>query len=124
MTGDMLIRGAPTLSHDPSRVQLPNRRRSTNSKRRIRGANVFVTVEYDAAGSPKEVFISTAKTGSATLTLLKAFAQTLSVALQCGTPLAELANSLQDLEESTEKGFDPSLVIAFVFDCLMGKVDA
>lgn len=85
---------------------------------------MFVTIGYYEDGSPAEVFIDCMRTGSAMRQLLSAFAQVVSVALQCGTPVSELQRSLRGLQEATEQGFDPSLVIAFMFECLLVPYEA
>lgn len=119
---DMVIRAAPRKEHHPARRILPNRRKGHTYQRRIGGSNVFVMVCYFDDGAPAEVWISTAHISTSMRTLLSAFAQTISVALQCGTPLSELDTSLENLQDPSEQGFDPSLVIAFAFDCLNGKI--
>lgn len=105
------------------RKGLPSRRKSQTFKDKVRRSNVFVTVGYYEDGSPGEVFLDCMRTGSAMRTLLSAFAQTVSVALQCGTPVSELERSLSGLKESSEQGFDPGLVVAFMFRCLNEPLD-
>ncbi len=74
------------------RRRLPDVRRSLTHKFSISGAEGYITVgEYDD-GTPGEIFVVMAKTGSTVSGLVDAFATSVSLNLQYGVPLEVLVN--------------------------------
>lgn len=69
------------------RKKLPSRRAGYNQKVRIGGTTFYVrTGEYED-GSLGELFINCAKAGSSMRAMIEAVAISMSIGLQCGTPL-------------------------------------
>jgi ribonucleoside-diphosphate reductase alpha chain len=80
--------------HGPSRVHLPDERRSITRKLRVpRSADddepgkVYLTVGFDADDRVREVFIRADKAGSFTSGILDGLGIAVSLALQYGVPL-------------------------------------
>jgi hypothetical protein len=76
------------------RQRLPNRRGSDLMQVEHAGSEYTVTSSRDAHGRVAEVFIDTAKAGSAMRDLMRDAAVIASIALQHGVPLSEMVASL------------------------------
>lgn len=76
---------------------MPDRRRNTTQKVRIDGQPFYACFGEYEDGRLGEVFIDAHKTGSFTRGILGALGRVISVALQCGTPMEEVAMALKDL---------------------------
>jgi ribonucleoside-diphosphate reductase alpha chain len=81
----------------PTRECLPTRRSSWTQKARIGGHTFYLSCGEFADGRPGELWIEAAKAGTFSRGVLGALARVASVALQCGTPLAELVKALEGL---------------------------
>jgi ribonucleoside-diphosphate reductase alpha chain len=81
----------------PTRECLPTRRSSWTQKARVGGQTVYLCVGEFADGRPGEIFLDMHKQGTFARGVLGALARVASVALQCGTPLAELVKALEGL---------------------------
>lgn len=77
-----------------SRVTLPNRRPNETTATEWQGHAFTVTVGYDLAGMPREVFSDMAKAGSAMQAVLADACVLISIALQHGIEPAALSRSL------------------------------
>ncbi len=75
----------------PKRRRLPDLRQSETHKFSVAGHEGYLTYGMYEDGSPGEIFIKMAKQGSTLSGLLDAFAVTVSIALQYGVPLRDLA---------------------------------
>ncbi len=84
-------RAQPTLGLAPQRRRLPPTRGSETHKFVIAGHEGYLTYSIHADGGLAEIFIRMHKSGSTLAGLLDAFAITVSMALQYGVPLKELA---------------------------------
>ncbi len=84
-------RAQPTLGLAPQRRRLPSTRGSETHKFVIAGHEGYLTYSIHADEGLAEIFIRMHKTGSTLGGLLDAFAITVSMALQYGVPLKELA---------------------------------
>ncbi len=80
--------GAPPA---PFRRRLPTTRPSETHKLSIAGHEGYLTYSMYEDGAPAEIFIRMAKQGSTLSGLLDAFAVTISISLQYGVPLKNLA---------------------------------
>lgn len=72
--------------HTSLRHRLDETRKGLTLKDQCCGLEYFATVNFFEDGSPAEVFIRIAKEGSTVAGLVEAFAITISIALQYGTP--------------------------------------
>lgn len=82
----------PQTPQEPTRKKLPSKRKGWTQHFRIGGTKVYLTTgEYDD-GSLGEIFITLNKQGTTLGALLDNFAKSISVSLQYGVPLAELAD--------------------------------
>lgn len=104
------------FTHSRRRSYPPNRRITKRSKHRVGNISVFIDVGYYPDGKPCEVFITGVRTGSAIRELLNALAQIISVSLQCGIGVREFYKTMFKLNTPQEHGFDPTKVVAIVFD--------
>lgn len=77
-----------------TRTALPDRRQNLTREVGFGGRSFTLTVGYDPAGAPKEVFVDGHREGSDMQALLSDVAVLVSIALQHGVPPAELAKSL------------------------------
>lgn len=77
-----------------TREKLPDRRRSVTQRVRVNGQTVHFTVGLYPDGRPGEVFIDVAKDGTAARSWAGATAKLMSLMLQYGVPLHELAGAL------------------------------
>jgi ribonucleoside-diphosphate reductase alpha chain len=75
----------------PKRERLPNRRVSVTEKFTIQGQGGYLTVGHYPDGRPGETFIRMAQHGSTITGLLDAFATAISIMLQYGIKLEDLA---------------------------------
>jgi ribonucleoside-diphosphate reductase alpha chain len=75
----------------PVRRRLPDTRRSLTHKFSVGGHEGYITVGLYEDGSPGEIFITMAKEGSTLSGMADAFATAISLALQYGVPLRDLA---------------------------------
>ena len=72
------------------RRRLPDERAAITNKFSIDGHEGYITVGMYADGSPGEIFITMAKSGSVVSGLMDSFATAISMALQYGVPLEAL----------------------------------
>lgn len=79
------------LGVGPTRRRLPPTRKSETHKFSIAGHEGYLTYGLYEEGTPAEVFIRVSKQGSTLSGLLDSFAITVSLALQYGVPLKDLA---------------------------------
>ena len=86
----------------PERRRLPSERNSLTHKFRVGDHEGYITVGLFEDGQPGEVFITIAKEGSTISGLLDAWATSLSLGLQYGVPLRNLANKF------SHSRFEPS----------------
>lgn len=77
-----------------TRTRPPQRRHSWTQTARRDGQVFHITFGEMADGALAEVFITVAKDGTFVRDIYDALARTISVALQCGTPLEEIAKAL------------------------------
>lgn len=77
-----------------TRQRLPNRRDNESREIEVGGRSYLVTVGFDPAGQPREIFIHGAKAGSEIDTMMDDAAVMASIALQHGATGADLARSL------------------------------
>ena len=84
--------GAQKKEKQISRKRLPDIRQSETHKFSIAGHEGYLTYSFFEDGSLGEIFIRMSKQGSTLAGLLDAFAIAVSIALQYGVPLKELAN--------------------------------
>lgn len=85
------------MNHPPVRERLPKRRHGTIYSVEVNGAEVFMTTNQFADGSPGEVFAKWGKEGSTAGGLMDAFSIVLSLALQYGVPAEVIVSKLKDL---------------------------
>ena len=99
-----------------TRARLPGRRESDTVKvRSIRlDKTLHLTVSRFADGAISEVFVSGAKVGSDSESILSEWATLLSIALQRGMPLAEYAPNVH-----REKDGTPITVLGEIIDELL-----
>ena len=84
-----------SVSSQPRRRRLPDRRPAITETLQIEGQKVEVTVGFDpGSGAVREVFLVAGKEGSMLDSLLADAAVAISVALQHGVPPAALAKSV------------------------------
>lgn len=84
------------------RTPLPARRQNETFSLRHQGHAFTVTVGYDPAGRPREVFADTSKAGTELAHMIADACVIISLALQCGVAPADLVKSLgrvPDLDE-------------------------
>ncbi len=84
------------------REELPDRRAGYTQHVHIGGHGVFLRTGEYPDGRIGEIFIDVAKTGAALRALLNAFAISVSLGLQHGTPLEEYVHAFKNFR------FDPS----------------
>lgn len=80
-----------------TRERPPDRRATWRQKTRIGGQIFYVEFGEHSDGRLAEVFLTANKQGTLVRGILDALARTISVALQCGTPVAELVKALEGL---------------------------
>ncbi len=80
-----------------TRERLPNRRDNESREFEIEGIRCLVSVGFNYAGQPREIFINSIKPGSAVDALLSDTAVLVSLGLQAGTSPAEMAHSMSRL---------------------------
>lgn len=90
------------ISTNRERVKLPDTRKSITHKFEISGHEGYLTIGLYGNGTPGEIFIEMAKTGSTINGLMDSFAQSISLLLQYGVPLDTL------IEKFTHTRFEPS----------------
>ena len=73
----------------------PNRLTGTTHKAVFGGGNAYITVNRDGGGVPFEVFINVGKAGEEVTVLGEALGRVISLALQRGTELVEIASQLR-----------------------------
>lgn len=76
------------------RAILPNRRQNETERIVYNGQALYVTVGYDDAGAPKEVFASVSKTGTEIAHMVADACVIISLALQFGATPDALVKSL------------------------------
>ena len=81
-----------------SRERLPDRRKHITQKVRIDGQLFYVCVGLYPDGRPGEIFVTAHKMGTFARGVLDAMARSVSLALQTGTPITEVAKSLAGLD--------------------------
>lgn len=84
------------------RRELKGKRKSTTIKAKVGGITIFLSLGEHADGKLGELFIDTAKEGSAFKELLNCFAIAVSVGLQYGVPLDKFISLFKGVK------FDPS----------------
>jgi len=87
-----------------SRVKLPQRRRSTNVTFKYQRMSIEMQMGFYEDGRLGEIFFNTYKTGSTIDTLLRDVALTVSIALQYGATIEELAASATRNENGSPDG--------------------
>lgn len=87
----------PRTPTDPGRQTLPSRRRSWTQKAHVGGQTVYLSVGEYEDGRPGEIWLEAARAGTFVWGVLGALARAVSVALQCGVPLAEVVKALGGL---------------------------
>lgn len=92
----------PEVVYKPVRERLPDERESVAHKFSIGGHEGYIHVGFYPDGRPGELFIRMSKEGSTISGLMDAFATSISVALQWGVPVEDLANKF------THTRFEPS----------------
>lgn len=85
------------MTTTPSRTRLPNRRPLITETLVVGGQAIEASVGFDAAGRPRELFLSGAKDGTDLAAILDDASVVLSVALQHGVPPAALVRSVARL---------------------------
>jgi ribonucleoside-diphosphate reductase alpha chain len=95
-------RAATAAPPGPHRRRLPDTRPSITHKFAVGGHEGYLTVGLFPDGTPGEVFITMAKEGSTVGGLMDAFGTAVSICLQYGVPLADLARKF------THARFEPS----------------
>ncbi len=84
-----------SVSSQPRRRRLPNRRPSVTEALEVGGQVVMATVGFDPEDdSPRELFLKAGKEGSLLNALLDDAAVVISIALQCGVSAETLARSV------------------------------
>jgi ribonucleoside-diphosphate reductase alpha chain len=76
----------------PSRIKLPDERRSITHKFQIANQEGYITVGLYEDGMPGEIFMVMSKEGSVVSGLMDSFATSISIALQYGVPLKVLVS--------------------------------
>ena len=110
-----------------TRTKLPDRRRQWTQKARIGGNVYYLAVGEYPDGSIGEVFLDAHKHGTFARGILDALARTISVALQCGTPLVEICKALRGLSyppEGTVMGSDQVTEATSVVDWIAQELEA
>ena len=79
------------------RIPLPDRRPSWTQSVLIAGQRLYLTFGEYPDGKLGEVFITTSKTGTFARGVLDALARQVSMSLQCGMPVEQVAGMLQGL---------------------------
>ena len=104
-----------------TRPPLPRRRRNETRTISYRGQPVVVTVGFDAAGVPREVFANGHKEGSDMQHVLSDACVVVSIALQHGIGADELGKSLGAVPAWIDgrEGQAPASPIGAVVGCLM-----
>lgn len=101
------------------RTQLPTRRRNETRQITYRQATWMVTVGFDSAGAPREVFATGPKEGSDMQHVLSDACVVISIALQHGIAPAELSKSLGVIPGF--QGEEPASPIGAVLRCVSGS---
>ena len=120
----------------PARRRLPNRRPSITQTIEVGGQAFVATIGFAPEdGSPREVFLDGATTGSDLAAILDDASVVLSVALQFGIPPAALARSVGRLpivplappylsQPSNDGRKAPASIIGAALDLLQAEVEA
>ena len=112
----------------PRRARLPDRRPSHVETIEVGGQSFTACVGFDLAGQPREVFLNGGKGGSQFAALLSDAATVISVALQYGVPVAELAKSVGRAPnmatepgslEQLHAGAEPATAIGAALDLML-----
>jgi ribonucleoside-diphosphate reductase alpha chain len=93
---------APTVIHKPLRRRMPATRNSITHRFEVAGHEGYLTVGLYPEGSPGELFIVMAKEGSTIGGLMDSFGTAISLCLQYGVPVRDLA------EKFAHTRFEPS----------------
>jgi ribonucleoside-diphosphate reductase alpha chain len=83
---------AAEVVYKPLRRKLPDERQAITHKFSINSSEGYITVGLYNDGSPGEIFVKMSKQGSTISGFMDAFAISISLALQYGVPLKDLAN--------------------------------
>jgi ribonucleoside-diphosphate reductase alpha chain len=81
-------------------IKVPDRPKTYNGytyKYSTGCGNLYVVVNCDDAGHPREVFAKLGKIGGCPGAMLEALGRTLSVALRCGIPASEFVEQYKDI---------------------------
>jgi hypothetical protein len=100
-------------TEQPVRQRLPNRRAAEVRTFEFNGHKFTSTIGRFSDGSPAEIFLNTAKTGSELDRSTRDGAILASLSLQCGVPVGQLSRALS----RTSRG-EPDSALCFVLDQL------
>lgn len=113
------------------REELPNRRRTQSFKAHIGTApSIYLHVDEYPDGRAGAIFITMSKTGTFTNGIMDAFSSAVSIALQYGTPLSDLADRFTGmifepygLTVEDEKMTHSTSIVDWVFRTLLEEYD-
>ncbi len=114
----------------PYRRKLPRERPSLNHKVVIGGIDVYIIVGFFDDGQPGEIFYRIAKEGSTLYALMDSLAIAISLALQWGSSLEDLADKFVGVSfepqglTSNENIPMASSIVSYTFEWLRTKVPA
>lgn len=100
------------------RTRLPDRRQAVTHDVAWGERQYTVTVGFDAAGAPREVFADGAKEGSAMAAILADACVVISLALQAGVPPDALGRSLGEDADPATGGARPASVVGMIVSML------
>lgn len=105
-----------------ARVPLPQRRRNATVDAAFRGQPLSVTVGFDAAGAPREVFANGPREGSDMQHVIADACVVISIALQNGVAPAALMRSLGSVPDWSlgQEGRAPASPIGVILGCVTG----
>lgn len=104
-----------------SRQRLPNRRECFTETIALGNAVYGASVGFDEEGTPREIFLSGAKTGSDMEAVLGDSSILISIMLQSGIPAERLAVSMSRIPgEATDRAAGRASVLGLALDLLAG----
>lgn len=102
-----------------TRTSLPDRRRNETFPTEYRGSKWVITVGFDDAGNPREVFANGPKEGSDMQHVLSDACVVISIALQHGIAAAELMKSIGSIP-TFEDHSEPASPIGIILKIVSG----
>lgn len=84
-----------SVSAPPTRMKLPDTRKSLTHKFKVGGQKGYLTVGLYDDGTPGELFVTMNKEGSTISGLMDSFATAVSIAMQYGAPLEDLVSKFK-----------------------------